>query len=295
MATRYFSERERGDPDRDEPEIGARFWGGFVTEVQSLIGQGAFEKFAEACPDGGVAAQTDEEALHRMFRSHLDIEWPLTDATIPSTLDMLDAVEFFGRYVAVPNDLSWHSYFRHNDVGGFDRVAGLSAYREALNLLFRRCRHPFMLDESDPPVVQRIPPAGLRELFAEGVPASGDEQLDELLRVSRGKFLSPNAATRRESLEQLWDAFERVKTILPGDKKASVQRLLAVASPEEELRRRLDEEMQALTAIGNDFRIRHHETTKAEITKSEHVDYLCHRMYAVMTLLVRSLAQARRR
>ena len=52
--------------------------------------------------------------------------------------------------------------------------------------------------------------------------------------------------------------------------------------------------MQALTAIGNDFRIRHHETTKAEIEASEDVDYLYHRMYALVTRLVRALERARR-
>ncbi|MFA6954694.1 MAG: hypothetical protein WC538_02340 [Thermoanaerobaculia bacterium] len=289
MATRYFSERERGDPERDEPEIGDRFWGGFVCEVQALLSQGALEKFAESCPDGGLVAQADGVAVGHTFRAHLDIDWPLSSATTPVTLDILDAVEFFGRFVAVPVNLSVHSYFRHNDVGGFDREHGLTSYREAINLLFRRCRHPFMLDANDPPAVQRIPPAGLRELFDSGLAPSGDDQLDELLRVTRGKFLSPNAATRRESLEQLWDAFERVKTILPGDKQASVQKLLVLACSEPVMSDRLNAEMRALTAIGNDFRIRHHETDKTEIQASEHVDYLYHRMYALLVMLVRAL------
>lgn len=46
------------------------------------------------------------------------------------------------------------------------------------------------------------------------------------------------------------------------DKRQSVQ-LLTRASADAALRERLDEGMRALTAIGNDFRIRHHETTKA--------------------------------
>lgn len=289
MATRYFSERERGDPDRDEPEITDRFWGGFVSEVESLMAQGALEKFAEKCPDGGVIAQTDADALGRTFRAHLDIAWPLSAAETPSTLDVLDAVEFFGRFVAAPADLFVHSYFRHNDVRSFDRQRGLLAYREAVNVLFRRCRHPFDVDDADPPTVNRIPPSGLRELFTAGLRQTRDDQLNELLHVSRGKFLSPNAATRKESLEQLWDAFERMKTMFGGEKRQSVQTLLARASADAALRQRLDDEMRALTAIGNDFCIRHHETTKAEITTSEHVDYLYHRMYALVSLLIRAV------
>jgi hypothetical protein len=41
--------------------------------------------------------------------------------------------------------------------------------------------------------------------------------------------------------------------------------------------------------MGNNFRIRHTETTKTEISEESHVDYLFERMLSLIRLGVRSL------
>lgn len=46
----------------------------------------------------------------------------------------------------------------------------------------------------------------------------------------------------------------------------------------------LKNEFSTLTIIGNDFRIRHHETNKKEICCKEHYDYLFNRCLSVLKL-----------
>ena len=110
-----------------------------------------------------------------------------------------------------------------------------------------------------------------------------------MLETARRKFLDPNPAIRLESLEKLWKAWERLKTIEPGkDKKASVTALLDKAAAEATFRDLLEKEARQLTDIGNTFHIRHSETTQVHLQESGHVDYLFHRLYAMIYLLLKS-------
>ena len=87
----------------------------------------------------------------------------------------------------------------------------------------------------------------------------------------------------------MWDAWERLKTIEPGkDKKAQATALLARGSKEPNFLARLDKEAMELTEIGNKFMIRHTETDKTPITESAHVDYLFHRMFSLIRLLLKA-------
>jgi hypothetical protein len=65
---------------------------------------------------------------------------------------------------------------------------------------------------------------GLGETLTEFTFASGDQKLDELFETARAKFLDPNPEIRRESVEKLWDAFERLKTLEPGQEEGERQR-----------------------------------------------------------------------
>lgn len=94
---------------------------------------------------------------------------------------------------------------------------------------------------------------------------------------------------RRESLEKLWDAWERLRTVEPGaDKKAKAKALLERAATEPHFRSTLDREAAELTAIGNAFMIRHTETDKTPIGDSAQVDYLFHRMFSMIHLLLKA-------
>ncbi|QBB69352.1 hypothetical protein ELE36_02600 [Pseudolysobacter antarcticus] len=117
------------------------------------------------------------------------------------------------------------------------------------------------------------------------VPPSGDATLDALIAKACSSFRDPAPATRQQATQTLWDAWERLKT-LDGDKKVSAQMLLENAAQEVEFRKVLEEEARALTQIGNRFEIRHSETTQIPLARIEHWDYLFHRMFAMIQLLL---------
>ena len=53
-------------------------------------------------------------------------------------------------------------------------------------------------------------------------------------------------------------------------------------------RERLDKEAFELTSIGNSFQIRHTETQQTPLELSEHVDYLFHRLFSMVWLILRT-------
>ncbi|MDB5823902.1 MAG: hypothetical protein JWR21_2606 [Herminiimonas sp.] len=124
------------------------------------------------------------------------------------------------------------------------------------------------------------------------LPTSGDAILDNLLQDASNRFRDPAPAARRDAVEKLWDGWERLKTLdAAGNKSASVQVLLnTAAEPGSTFRTLLETEARALTDIGNSFHIRHFETNKAPVPSPEHVDYLFHRLYALVNLLITARA-----
>ena len=95
---------------------------------------------------------------------------------------------------------------------------------------------------------------------------------------------------RREALEALWDAWERLKTLDGPDKKAQVAALLdATASPSSpKLCDALEREAKELTRIGNDLQIRHSETDREPVSRTENIDYLFHRLFSLTTAILRT-------
>ena len=74
----------------------------------------------------------------------------------------------------------------------------------------------------------------------------------------------------------------------PNDKQDSTSKLLDRVSVEPKFRQALEVEARALNDIGNGFMIRHTEVNKVPIGGAEQVDYLFHRMFAMIRLLLRS-------
>lgn len=129
----------------------------------------------------------------------------------------------------------------------------------------------------------------LHELLTAQAFRTGDATLDGLLESARAKFLSPDANVRREAIEKLWDAWERVKTLEVGpDKRSSVKTLLDKAADEPTFREVLEQEARAVTDVGNRFQIRHSETTQVPLQRNDHVDYLFHRLFALIWLVLRA-------
>lgn len=204
----------------------------------------------------------------------------------PHTLAILDLLELCHRTVVKPINNSFHPFFQHYHLT-FDPAEGKSEFREKIERIFARNGIAYELQENGK--IVRLAPPILRESIQNTVYQTGDVHLDSMLEMARKKYLDPNPSTRSESLEKLWDAWERLKTInSPSDKKKSVGLLLNEASDEPNFRAMLEREATELTSIGNRFMIRHTESDKIHVASMNHVDYLFHRMFALIHLLLES-------
>lgn len=168
----------------------------------------------------------------------------------------------------------------------YDRESGRAKFTQDVNRMFERNGMAFELKDGE---VVRLAPAVLQEALAASTFRTGDSTLDDMLEAARQKILNRSIDVRRESLEKLWDAWERLKTLEPGrNKRESAGRLLDKAAAESTLRAGLEDEAIALTNIGNTFMIRHTETDKIPITDSVHIDFLFHRMFSMVRLLLKT-------
>ena len=284
----YFSDREEGGSPRTALEISEAAWGGIVALFHGYVGTGAFGvDFPYQCPDGRGPTGTDSHNLGLALQAEIPrIEWPLRADEVPSTLAVLELLEFGHRHVAEPIPGSYHSFFGHHHLD-FDRVNGQTDYRERVNRILSRNGLAYAVQDDG--FVQRLAPPILDEELSKMMFSTGDAKLDALLDSARAKFLSPDPSVRREALEKLWGAWERLKTCeQPGDKKASVEMLLNRAAGESTFRGLLEEEAKALTKAGNTFHIRHSEKSQVELETEDHVDYLFHRLFALIWLCLRA-------
>lgn len=134
----------------------------------------------------------------------------------------------------------------------------------------------------------RVMPPGLLESFLK-LPISGDQIIDKLIEEACRKFRDVAPHSQREAVECMWDAWERLKSLNdPTNKRISATKLLDQAAAPGAFRDLLEEEAKAITAIGNNFHIRHFETDRHEVTDPAHFEYLFHRIYAIINLLLSS-------
>ncbi|MEQ9374260.1 MAG: hypothetical protein RIG68_03740 [Imperialibacter sp.] len=117
---------------------------------------------------------------------------------------------------------------------------------------------------------------------------TNDSELNALINEAKSRFLKPG--DKQVALEKIWDAFERIKTYYGQNKKESSTKLISkIASNlgEEEF----NNEFVTLTKIGNNFRIRHHETDKIELTDISQIDYLFFRVLSLIDLCLSKIAE----
>ena len=90
-------------------------------------------------------------------------------------------------------------------------------FREEVNRIFQRNGLTFELKENG--CIERLVSPILREALAVAEFHTDDKELDALLEKARKKFLNPDFTIRQESLEALWDSWERLKTLEGSDKR----------------------------------------------------------------------------
>lgn len=285
MPSSYFSDREQGQPAQILQDVEISAWRGLVALIHGLITNGAFGiDFPDECMDGNAIIGTNEYMLGLAIQGEIpNIGWPLLGDSVPSTMDVMDLLEFCYAHVAEANSRSYHNFMSHHHLS-FDRNEGQEQFCNRVNLIMSRNRLAYELNSDG--TVSRVAAPVLQEALSSQYFDSGDDILDQLLESARTKFLDPDSAVRREALEKLWDAWERVKTLEEGKKRASTKALLDKAASEAGFRKLIEDEARALTDVGNKFHIRHSETDQVEIQSENQVDYLFHRLFALIWLVL---------
>jgi hypothetical protein len=268
----YFSDRERGERPRDQEMISKTVWDGVHVKIKEYFGdKEAFWKSARAeIPSliDYIIWEDDEDRRGNPKGGHSEVYFSNDNDKKESIL--MDLVEFSFKRVV-------------ENAGG----SSAGAFRNDVNNIFSRNSLVFELNANGE--VRRLTSQIFLNALTQATFATGDSKLDSLLENARAKFLHPSENIRREALERLWDAFERLKTIeLGSGKKARATALLDRIADKPRFREALERETDALTAIGNTLHIRHSETTQEEIGSSEHVDYLFHRLFAFIRLALRT-------
>ena len=287
--TRYWTDQEYGARPRTIDVIDERVWNGLRSLITTGLDDGSFGyRFPEECPDRGSAYGCNWQAFGHMLQAEVeDIDWPLPDQGLPPTDVILDVLVFCAYSVGKPIEGTYHSFYRHHHLS-WNREAGLARFRSDVNRIFARngVAYEFTADGK----ARRLLPEPLVKALRSTVFKTGDDETDRLLETARHRIASPKEDDRRDALEKLWDAFERVKTLEPGSgKRQRADALLdRAAVPGTEFRKILSEEAFALTRIGNRFRIRHSEVDQERLISLEHVDYLFWRMFAFVRMVLRA-------
>ncbi len=298
----YFSDRELGPRARTEPTVSPVAWGGIAVLVEALASSGAFgASFPQECPDGNAICGNDTDSLKSAIEAEIEgLSWPLQRDEVdeddfmqtrkpwaPPTLVALDFIEFAWRNVALPVQGKHHDYYRHHHLS-FDSTQGRSAFATDVNRILARNGLAYEITENGE--VRRILPAVIGDMLARAYFRTGDQLLDVMLDESRRKFSDPDPLIRREALERLFDSWERIKTLADNNKAKSAKLVLDMASPDPAFRRLLEKEAFELREIGNSYLLRHHERSQTPVIDTDHVDYLFHRLYALVDLVIRKNA-----
>lgn len=289
----YFGEREQGLQPRTQEEITVPAWRGIVAAITTAPDTGWLaESFpAHDCPEGrsSITGSNQGQFYGALQGEHPEIEIPLNANALPATVPALEVIEFFYRHISKPLSTSAHGYWHDVHYSDFSREAGQAEFAEKINTIFRRHLLAYELQRNGE--VRRLLPPVLREAIISAEFTSEDNELNRLLEQARREFSNPDFRTRYEALKDLWDAFERLKTLEPPrtNKQQSSAALIARVSQDQTIRDMLNMEMRIeLERFGNGFFIRHATAAQVSLQTSEEIDYLFLRLFALIRLVLRS-------
>lgn len=191
----YFSDREKGPVPRVKEEISEAVWGGIISIITSRIADSSFGyRYPEICPDGYGPCGCDENTFGLALQAEIpNITWPLKSYQLPSTLDILDLIEFCFRSIGSPIQGNFHSFFGHYHLT-FDHEKGQYEFRNDVNRIFARNGIAFDLNKNG--FIERLIPEVTKGLIKHAPFKTGDAQLDNLLETSLRKFLDPDLTVR---------------------------------------------------------------------------------------------------
>lgn len=167
------------------------------------------------------------------------------------------------------------------------------AFQEAINKVLSDNHIPFQLTGRGM-MEPYAAPALISPAEEKQIENISEPHLKELVQRAVELHRLPEETSRKEAVEKIWDALERLKTYYVEEpKKDSAQQLIQnISGGQEEIRTLLDEEFQKLTKIGNTFFIRHSETDQIIPADIRHYDYFFNRCLSLILLAIPYLEES---
>ena len=200
---------------------------------------------------------------------------------------LIDLIEFVGQNIRDITRRNHHSYYRHDDLSFGSTNSIAERFIEEINAIFDKTGLLYSLTTALE--VERVEEtAVLSDEIEADISAITEPGLKELLITAARKHKSPYPDDQKDAVEKIWDALERLKTYYTGmDKKSSAAKIVSdMAGGQADYIELFNAEFKALTDIGNNFRIRHHETNKIDITDIRHYDYFFNRCLSLISTAI---------
>lgn len=129
-----------------------------------------------------------------------------------------------------------------------------------------------------------------KEILNQSEISSSDKLINEKIEESKLYIRSNESNKKQMAVEQIWDAFERLKTIYGEDKKDSAEKLInTVSNGSIATKELLEKEFKELTKIGNEFHIRHFENGRKPLESDEFREYLYFRILSLISYCINKI------
>lgn len=204
---------------------------------------------------------------------------------------LLDFIEFFAQNI---EDISerWNNerYRNYQTIDCLNTSDIFENFQDAINEIF--IESGLLYELTDEKIIERIVEnSPLTTEIENNFEAVREVGTRELLKDAVALYKTPNPSARQDSVEKIWDAFERLKTYYTTlDKKHSSEKIVSdMANRNDDYIDLFNDEFKMLTDIGNKYRIRHHETNKIDITDVRYYDYLFNRCLSLIALAIEYL------
>lgn len=226
-----------------------------------------------------------------LFRDEFERICVPTDHDEYDQYALLDLIEFFAQNI---KDISeqWNNerYRNYQTINCLNTANIFKDFQEAINEIFSESG--LLYDLTDEKIIERtVENTPLTSEIEKNFQSVQEEGLRGLLKDAVALYKTPNPAARQDSVEKIWDAFERLKTYYTTlNKKQSAEKIVNdMASGKNNFAELFNNEFKQLTDIGNNYRIRHHETNKIDIIDVQYYDYFFNRCVSLIALAIQYL------
>lgn len=203
---------------------------------------------------------------------------------------LLDYIELIAQNCKDVECVDYHKFYKHYHLRFKNTRWVYSAFQSEINDIFTKTGLLYKLTADG--IIERIVEnSPLSPEIEKNISQILEDGVRNLLQEAVKLFKQPYPESHRNAVEKIWDAFERLKTYYADiDKKASAARIVNdIGSGQADFVILFDQEFKTLTQIGNQYRIRHHETNKIDITDTWHYDYLFNRCLSLICLAIQYL------